>query len=181
MKTLPAFITSFILILSPAIAYSYEIPDASNKCNTGHGETTPSSNFRSSKDGLIISDKTTGLEWMRCPVGMAWDGTECQGTASTYHFEKFKKLAAVTGNDWRLPTIDELSSIVEKCRKSPAINLNVFPNTPVKFFWSSSRTNFFSDENFPPERQGVLFIYGSNGKDFVDEKNHARFVRNIKY
>ncbi len=39
--------------------------------------------------------------------------------------------------DWRVPTIDELESIIAKKYK-PTIDRIAFPNTSPDFFWSSS-------------------------------------------
>jgi len=38
---------------------------------------------------------------------------------------------------WRWPTKDELTGIVDKTQKKPAIDKVAFPNTPSSLFWSS--------------------------------------------
>lgn len=71
-------------------------------------------------------------------------------------------------SDWRLPTFDELDSIVAYDRYSPAIDTNYFPNTVSSSFWSSSPyagsyynawyVNFFN---------GYGYLYGKNGSEYV--------------
>lgn len=41
-------------------------------------------------------------------------------------------------SDWRLPTVEELLSIVDNSNSFPAIDVNYFPNTISSGFWSSS-------------------------------------------
>ncbi|MBK5940572.1 DUF1566 domain-containing protein [Halochromatium roseum] len=58
------------------------------------------------------------------------------------HWQGALKLAEAegfAGSDlWRLPNKNELASLVEQRCYDPAINERYFPNTPLRWFWSSS-------------------------------------------
>lgn len=90
-----------------------------------------------------VTDTRTGLMWKQCAEGLS--GLNCQ-SGSSQTFEAGDALEQATAsnfagyNDWRLPNVKELSSLVEVCRAFPAINTNLFPNTPVAVFWSNSPT-----------------------------------------
>ena len=68
-------------------------------------------------DGTV-TDPTTGLTWMRCSMGQTWDGVNstCTGTASTYTFDQANALTGTLTfagqSDWRVPTIQELQTIL---------------------------------------------------------------------
>lgn len=103
--------------------------------------------FTLNDDGTV-TDNTTRLMWLRCAQGQTWDqaASQCSGKASTYNWtdalmaaNNFNSAGGFAGkNDWRLPNINELRSIVEDCNSEPAINILLFPSTPVAKFWSSS-------------------------------------------
>lgn len=96
--------------------------------------TTPTSQFTQHSNGTV-TDTATKLMWMRCSVGLTWDGTTCQGEPSEHNWESALEVAKGTNfanyHDWRLPNIKELTSIVEEACHNPAINLTVFPETVV--------------------------------------------------
>lgn len=42
------------------------------------------------------------------------------------------------GPEWRMPTAQELFSLVDHTRHGPAIDTDVFPNTKSDFYWTST-------------------------------------------
>ncbi len=111
-------------------------PDTCNR--DGLPRTTPSSDFSVIGDGSIVRHETTGLEWQRCVFGQTWDGTTCTGLAISRNWQGALAVADDAGQNWRLPNINELRSIVEECRTSPAINRMVFPDALPGGIWSAS-------------------------------------------
>ena len=98
--------------------------------------------FTVSADGQEVTDTKTGLIWRRCAEGMTASGGTCTGTASGFTHEAALTRASTqvtaTGVAWRLPNVKELSSIADKSRSNPAIDVAAFPATPATHFWSSS-------------------------------------------
>lgn len=68
------------------------------------------------RKGNLVVDNSTGLMWMRCPLGQKWKNNQCVGDPIHGDLPALKaKAADFTYNghgDWRLPTMDELISIV---------------------------------------------------------------------
>ena len=98
--------------------------------------------FTVSADGQEVTDTKTGLIWRRCAEGMTASSGTCTGTASVFTHEAALTRASTqvtaTGVAWRLPNVKELSSIADKNRSNPAIDVAAFPATPATYFWSSS-------------------------------------------
>ncbi|WP_157092244.1 DUF1566 domain-containing protein [Thioalkalivibrio nitratireducens] len=107
-------------------------------------------------EGAIVRDVVTGLEWQRCSLGHTWDGQTCVGEATGYTQREAQQAASEIAG-WRLPTIEELRTLVfcssgeparffdhdtrDRCRgqfQRPTIVTEAFPNTPESFFWSAS-------------------------------------------
>ena len=75
-----------------------------------------------------VFDQKTGLTWKR----------ECESKKYSYDeaIERFKGNDSFAGyNDWRLPTIDELKTLLLK--NAPYIDTEAFPNNPSNV-WSGS-------------------------------------------
>jgi hypothetical protein len=96
--------------------------------------------FTVSADGQEVLDAKTSLVWRRCVEGMAWDGSACKGKAARYKFGEAKQRADAAspaqGKAWRVPTKDELSTLVVKQKKKPMTDAQAFPNTPASLQWA---------------------------------------------
>jgi hypothetical protein len=102
-------------------------------------DTPPTNDFTDHNDGTVTHTKT-GLMWQRCVIGQTWTGAMCDGSPSTMNYETAIKQTSTLGNynDWRLPTLNELKTIVEYKSYSRANNTTIFPNAQSVGFWSAS-------------------------------------------
>ncbi|NEX15062.1 MAG: hypothetical protein C1943_00120 [Halochromatium sp.] len=98
-----------------------------------------------SNDDATLTDTATDLMWQRCAWGQEWTGSGCKGQASLMTWPEALQLADATNadgtlfyNDWRLPNIRDLATIVERQCQDPRTNLELFPDTPAHFFWTST-------------------------------------------
>ena len=78
-------------------------------------------------------------------------------------------------SDWRLPTIKELTSIVNYGIPSPGpmINTGYFPNTVSSFYWSSTTYSAYNTNN----AWGVNFY---DGYDYMNNKTDSGHVRAVR-
>jgi len=88
-----------------------------------------------------VSDNRTGLVWQRCTAGLS--GSSCAtGSASIFtDAATYCQDLSLGGfsSGWRLPTVKELQSIVNRRTVvPPAIDQVAFPSTPSNWVWSSS-------------------------------------------
>jgi uncharacterized repeat protein (TIGR01451 family) len=135
---------------------------------------TPTSDFTLHNDGTTTHTKT-GLMWQRCSIGQTWTGSSCTVNALAMSYTSaMSETSTLAGySDWRLPTLNELNTIVEYTNYNPAINLSVFPNTPNNVWFKSASVNFVN-----PNLTWDVFSYDGisqyNGKG---NNGAARLVR----
>ena len=133
---IPSFVLAVMLVIST--------PLGAQTCRSEAQipSSTPTAAFVDHGDGTV-TDSRTGLMWMKCPLGLSGAGC-ATGSAQAYTWRQ--ALEAAQGSrfagydDWRLPNIKELSSLVERRCYGPAINLEVFPGMggDKSYVWSSS-------------------------------------------
>lgn len=150
------------LTSKPATTQPVSVKQVSAKKLSAKKETTPTSDFIDNNNGTV-THRTTGLTWQRCAMGQTWTDSTCSGVAKGYSYKQ--ALALKDGfagySDWRVPTIEELRTIVERGNKAPAINKTLFPNTASRaFFRSSSRV---------PDGDYALVVNFYDGKDDYSE------------
>ncbi|MDR3389891.1 MAG: DUF1566 domain-containing protein [Rudaea sp.] len=76
-------------------------------------------------------------------------------------------------DDWRLPTITELLTLVDYTRHNPAIDTDVFRNAKPNWYWSSS----------PGASSPADYAWGvgfGNGFSGYDHRSNDAFVRAVR-
>jgi hypothetical protein len=141
---------------------------------------TPIQDFIDHGNGTV-THKKTGLMWQKCSVGQNWNGSNCSGTAERYDLNYAKNIQSNFAgyNNWRLPTVNELISIVDykKTYPTPLINLQVFSGNDLPY-WSS--TSDFKNANY------AWFVEFSGASDESSSylgttfQSAVRFVRDIQ-
>ncbi len=124
----------------------------------------------------MVKDNVTGLIWE-----MKTDDTSIHDKDNTYNWFDAQSGFIVNLNaagfggfsDWRLPTVKELSFIVNRETYNPAINPTYFPNTMSSHYWSST-TNVDSKD-----RSWCINFYNGDIYGYYSKLNnyHVRAVR----
>jgi hypothetical protein len=110
-----------------------------------------------------VYDTVTGLTWQQAVSS----STYVQAQAVSYCAG-----LSLNGSGWRLPTIQELLSIMDVTLYNPSIDPDYFPNTPPDPFWTS--TPFTSASNYAWQ---VDFYAGNTDTFDMSLSDYARCVR----
>jgi hypothetical protein len=122
-------------------------------------------------DGTV-TDTATSLIWQQGYAGeMTWE--------AALSYAESLNLAGY--DDWRLPNITELQSIVDYNRYLPCINSTVFPNTAqYSYYWSSTTSANIKTIGAALGVSFYIYGFGNVGKS-VDNAEAVRAVRGGKY
>lgn len=77
----------------------------------------------------IVSDPKTGLEWS-ITLGDRVNWKTAKKVAEAYR--------GGGHDDWRLPTIEELITLIDFSRFNPAANTDLFPDMKSSWYWSGT-------------------------------------------
>jgi hypothetical protein len=115
-------------------------------------------------DGTV-TDNVTGLMWQQAVPTDTYTWAQALAYCPTLTVSGY--------GDWRLPSVIELSSIVDLGQSDPSINPTYFPSTPSDLFWSASPLAGSSSFAWV-----VTFVYGSaNHYHLVSMSSNVRCVR----
>ena len=112
----------------------------------------PLAAFVINADGTV-SDPDTGLMWQQCNYGQTWNGEQCTDLAglgtwdqASAYIEALNDATHQGYNNWRLPTRNELQTLVDYSLYNPA---TTFPDTEatteIDYYWSSTAHRYIDD------------------------------------
>jgi hypothetical protein len=121
--------------------------------------------FVDNGDGTV-TDLNTGLIWQQ--------GDDQNNPNSIWQqaIDYCKALSLAHHSDWRLPTVEELTSLTHIGRVPPSIDTQYFPQCRSSHYWSSSTV-----VNIPDHALGVSFGDGDVGAHNKTTANYVRCVR----
>lgn len=133
-------------------------------------------------EGGLASDSATGLTWYRCNAGERFRGGQCVGLAVMASREDALSYVADfnlhSDRHWRLPSQDEMQSILTSECVNPAVNRQVFPSVVSDSYWNADdsrhgdymgcTTNTYSAYSFCREmvsnQRPFLLVTGGKGR-----------------
>jgi hypothetical protein len=124
---------------------------AAQVCNSDSSLSAKYSNFTIHDNGTV-TDIRTSLTWMRCALGQEWDDISqtCLGYSDTFTWGGALTISVglnfAEHNDWRVPNIKELSSIIDFACTAPSFNTEVFPNLDYYSSYLSSTPGHLDSE-----------------------------------
>lgn len=128
-----------------------------------------------SRDNVgIVTDSTTGLEWQDNAKGF----TEANilGYRINYTWidaiEGCENLVLGSHDDWRLPTINELLTIVDDTKYSPSINTDFFSYYKLGLYWASS--SGYVNNNY------AWLVYFQDASNSLRRKDNSFLVRCVR-
>jgi hypothetical protein len=131
---------------------------------------TGSARFKLVLDGEAVLDRETGLFWQRATDNdtKKWTDT-VEDDACTYCY----KLEVGGRLGWRLPTIEELATLVDTSNLSPALPAgHLFTNFKSSYYWSSSTHAYHPDH--------AWYVYFGNGYVYYNTKTDQYYVRCVR-
>ena len=119
-------------------------------------------------EGSVL-DRRTGLTWNRCSVGQRW--TSDNGCVGVIIQMNWTAAMSLNSPDWRVPTSEELRSLVVPGCSNPAIDEALFPDMELTKLWYWTSTT-----------EGLAAFYVAFGSGSVrtateGQENAVRLVR----
>ena len=176
-------LTLFILLSFNSVAEEH----CEDSAQSPSGYVEPSERFIVDTTAGTVFDTETGLMWQQCELGSSYnaDTQRCEGNPQGINWESAlyasKESSYAAYNDWFLPNIKELITIVEHHCSSPALSVEYFlfsdiQNSREEFVYWSSTTDSRSV-------QRAWVVQSSNGivlPHLKEKKGRVRLVRYAK-
>ncbi len=119
--------------------------------------------FETIKNGQVVKDNATGLMWQQ--GGSDWTTYE----HARQYIQKLNRERFAGYRDWRLPTVDELTSLLTPTKQNGDLYISSVFGPKQYYVWSSDRA--------PAGAWVVNFNYGKVNWLYLDNYNYVRAVR----
>ena len=120
-----------VLLLAGAAVLFWALPPAPLPPENTAPAKAVAGRFAVQDGGKTVLDRLTGLHWQQGFSGSTMDWAAAKLWCSN-------NTAALPGSGWRLPTVRELDTIVDRQTQQPAIDPVLSANTPSEYFWTST-------------------------------------------
>ena len=100
------------------------------------------------EEGRFVRDVRNNITWYRCTLGQVWDIDTKTCSGETVRLSQDEIIIALQqanqqlGGQWRLPTKDELESLICAECDPPKIRQKYFPNIEREAYWSGTKNRW---------------------------------------
>lgn len=132
-------------------------------------DSQPSYTAKTISGGDVVVDNRTGLMWVQDPetdLPSPWPGTMNWQTA----LSACEGLTFAGYDDWRLPNVKELFSIVEEEGAMPFINA----------IFTCESTEYWSSTTYVPDTDNALYVYFTYGNALNYGKFDDYYIRPVR-
>ncbi|MEA1920057.1 MAG: DUF1566 domain-containing protein [Campylobacterota bacterium] len=131
-----------------------------------------------SRSGDVVTDDATGLEWQdNESIQKPWV-TQANYDAGNYSDTSGDTATTYCSNlslddgGWRLPSIEELETLVDDGKYNPSVTEGVFQHISSSYYWSSTSAAHYSGSAW-----AVSFYDGRSGSGYKSNNGYVRCVR----
>jgi hypothetical protein len=163
--------TPFVRLVSGAKTASTCVDSADRFIVSRNSTGTPDSTVYDSKSGLMWKQCTEGSEGAQCNLTSTVPFDTSRSEAATYIFNWLKNVNANPAtlgagfSDWRLPSVKELASLVNRCSTSSRIDPTFFPNSmSVSYVTATKNVNDPSQFWFVNFFDGTIAVGSATNK-----------------
>jgi len=152
------------------------------------GYIEPGDRFEINEEDGVVLDRSTGLMWQQCEVGLNYniDNKTCVGSTQKLTWQQALLEANDNSHagytDWHVPNIKELASIIDHSCASPALpqlelGIFLFSNELI----SGEEGDYWSSTTVTPEPQYAWTFQVSDGKNRYLKKTQTGRLRLVRY